>query len=83
MSTDLSEANEQVLASSGQALAIHKAFSCKDFSGFSVKFPLLCLPCGSVPQLREVRAESRFPSEIKKEGLYLGNMTNVLNKDYF
>ena len=30
-----------------------------------------------------VRASSRFPSEIKKDKLYLANMTNVLNKDYF
>ena len=41
------------------------------------------MPSGQVDELREVRALSRFPSEIKTDQLYLGNMTNVLNKDYF
>lgn len=27
-------------------------------------------------------ALSRFPSELKKDKLFLGNMTNILSKDY-
>ena len=66
--------------------SIHKAFSMKDFdSDFKTKYPLLCLPSDAArrTELREVRAASRFPSEIKKDMLYLGNMTNILNRDYF
>jgi len=29
-----------------------------------------------------VLALSRFPSEIKKDLVFLGNMTNILSKDY-
>ena len=70
--------------SSGQSLSIHKAFAMHDFdNAFKGKYPLLCLPREQVPELREVRALSRFPSEIKTGQLFLGNMTNLLNRDYF
>lgn len=66
--------------------SIHKAFSLKEYdSVFKVKYPLLCLSSNPADrtELKEVRASSRFPSEIKKDSLYLGNMTNILNRDYF
>ena len=30
-----------------------------------------------------IRSQSRFPSEIKKDLLFLGNMSNILSNDYF
>lgn len=54
-----------------------------EMESFAAKYPLMCIPSGQVDQLKEVRALSRFPSELKENKLYLGNMTNILNKDYF
>ena len=74
------------MQASAKSLSIHKALSMKDFeTGFLTKYPLLCLPgdTSSIQELRQVRASSRFPSEIKKDQLFLGNMTNLLNRDYF
>ena len=82
----LKEADEQVQLSTSQLTSIHKAFSIKDFdSAFKTKYPLVCLPSDAarLTELKEVRAASRFPSEIKKDSLFLGNMTNILNRDYF
>ena len=52
---------------------------------FKVKYPLVCVSKDDEQGNEKaiVRASSRFPSEIKKDKLYLANMTNVLNKDYF
>jgi len=36
-----------------------------------------------VTTLREVRSHSRFPSELKTGKLFVGNMTNLMNRDYF
>lgn len=59
---------------------IHKAYFLKEFDTvFSGKYPYLTVPQASEPL--EVLAESRFPSELKKDLLYLGNMTNVMNKN--
>jgi len=55
---------------------IHKAYSLKDFDAFHNKCPYMCLPQSS--ERDTVLAESRFPSEIKQDALWLGNLTNVL-----
>ena len=89
ISQQISEAlpsiNQRVVASSGKMNEIHKCFSMKEYAEFLEKYPLLCLPGDETQtsELRKVRASSRFPSEIKKDSLFLGNMTNLLNRDYF
>lgn len=53
----------------------------KDFAKFQEKYPLVCLS-NSSDERHQVLASSRFPSEVKQDLLYLGNMTNILSKDY-
>ena len=68
---------------SGGLNQIHRAFAFKDYdTTFEPKYPLMCVQESSSQKLH-VQSQSRFPSEIKKDSLYLGNMTNILNKDYF
>ena len=68
---------------SGKLLALHKAFFIKEYDTiFEGKYPLLCVQDAS-SEKQHVRAQSRFPTEIKKDLLYLGNMMNIMNKDYF
>ncbi len=40
----------------------------------------MCLPQKS--HRAQVLSESRFPSELKKDSLFIGNMTNVMQVDH-
>lgn len=83
---DLDEIREGAENSTQAQTTLHKAFYFKDFdSEFKPKYPLVCLPTdlSKISEKRKVNAFSRFPSEMKKDFLYLGNMTNILNRDYF
>ena len=42
----------------------------------------MCVPNPCVSEAQAVISQSRFPSELKKDQLFLGNLTNVLSKDY-
>ena len=83
ITSKLAEVNERLVSSSANSIQLHKAFTLKDFDGLAAKYPLVCLPEGQVTTLREVRALSRFPSELKTDKLFVGNMTNLMNRDYF
>mmetsp|Transcript_973 Transcript_973/g.1331 ORF Transcript_973/g.1331 Transcript_973/m.1331 type:complete len:120 (+) Transcript_973:297-656(+) len=83
INSKLAEVNERLSSSSANSIQLHKAFYLKDFEGFAAKYPLVCLPSGDVSTLREVRSLSRFPSELKTDKLFIGNMTNLMNRDYF
>lgn len=61
---------------------ITKFFYLKEFSAFKKKYPLLCIPHPCTNELQAVTSLSRFPSELKKDKVYFGNLTNVLSKDY-
>jgi hypothetical protein len=60
---------------------LNKAFYLTNFAKFMQKYPLVCLTPSS-DQKNEVLAMSRFPSEIKQDKIFLGNMINILSKDY-
>ena len=58
-------------------------FYLKDYEEqFLKKYPLLCVPNPCISQSQAVISQSRFPSELKKDQLFIGNLTNVLSKDY-
>ena len=62
---------------------LSEVFFLKDYSSkFEIKYPLICVPdpCENIKQA--VCSLSRFPSELKENLLYLGNLTNVMNKDF-
>ena len=61
---------------------ISKVFFLKEFTAFKKKYPLICIPHPCVNDLQAVTSMSRFPSEMKKDMIYMGNLTNVLSKDY-
>ena len=63
-------------------LSLHKAFYFKDYDVFEEKYPLMCVQDDS-SQKHHIRSQSRYPSEIKKDALFVGNMTNIMNRDYF
>ena len=42
----------------------------------------MCIPNPCMSEAQAVISQSRFPSELKKGQLFLGNLTNVLSKDY-
>jgi hypothetical protein len=59
---------------------IGKAFCMPDFNSFKAKYPFLCINQDSTEE-EQVRAHSRFPSEIKDKKLYVGNLINTMSKD--
>ena len=74
------------MQASQEQVSLSSAFILKEYDTvFKQKYPLVCLSSASElsDEKCQVRASSRFPSELKKDKLYLANMTNVLNKDYF
>ena len=79
LNTELPELNEVFLV---KALddRIHKAYFHKDYSEIEKTYPFLCVGKGS-SEKDYVRAEARYPSEIKKGSLFMGNMINVLDRD--
>ena len=80
---ELEALNTQIMEKSGKLLSLHKAFFIKEYDTiFEGKYPLLCVQDAS-SEKQQVRAQSRFPTEIKKDLLFLGNMMNIMNKDYF
>lgn len=53
----------------------------QNFEEFEKKYWPMCIP--AVPEEKQlIFSQSRFPSEVKKDELFIGNMTNVLSKDY-
>ena len=83
---DIKDINDSVVQASAQQVTLTNAFILKEYDTvFKEKYPLLCLSTHdeNTDQKKSVRACSRFPSEIKKDKLYLANMTNLMNKDYF
>lgn len=61
---------------------LSKVFYLKEFSAFQKKYPLLCLPHPCSSELQAITSMSRFPCELKKDMIYLGNLTNVLSRDF-
>ena len=61
------------------SIRISKAYFLKDFDEFKKKHPFLCVN-GSSSEKELVKAEARYPSEIKQGLLFMGNMMNVLDK---
>ena len=83
MNSEITEVDSQIDLKSGGLTQINRVFSFKDYdTSFEPKYPLMCVQDSSSQKLH-VQSQSRFPSEIKKDCLFLGNMTNILNKDYF
>ncbi|CAI2375553.1 unnamed protein product [Moneuplotes crassus] len=66
-----------------EVLAFHKIMKLKNgFADFHEKYPFLCLNSESTEE--EVKkAESRYPSEIIPNKLFLGNFINSLNEEHF
>ena len=61
---------------SGQQIA--KAMYVKDFeSAFEKKYPLLCIN-SKMSERELILAQTRFPSEIKRDALFVGNAINVI-----
>ena len=56
---------------------ITKAIFTKDFDSFAMKYHFLCLP--QADERLSILTEARFPSELKNNSLYLGNMFNVIS----
>ena len=73
--------SEQILAVAQERLS--KAFFLKDFTEFNQKYPLVCVPDPCNSQKQAVMSLSRYPSELKKDQLFLGNLTNVLSQDNY
>lgn len=80
ISVELPVLGEDILKIAHQRLS--KVFYLKEFSAFKKKYPLLCIPHPCTNDLQAVTSLSRFPSELKKDTVYFGNLTNVLSKDY-
>lgn len=80
MNAELPILAEELLKVSHQRLS--KAFYLKDFSAFKAKYPLLCIPHPCSSELQAITSMSRFPSELKKDTIYFGNLTNVLSRDF-
>lgn len=59
---------------------IHKAYSTKDYKEIAATYPFICVGRSSAER-DLVRAEARYPSEIKRGALFMGNMMNTLDKD--
>ncbi len=70
--------NEEHLLKS-YSIRISKAYFLKDYEDFIKKYPYLCVN-GSSSEKELVKAEARYPSEIKLGVLFMGNMMNVLDK---
>ena len=79
VSKELDILAEEILQVSKERLS--KAFYLKDFTDFEKKYPLICVPNPCQNERQAVLSQSRFPSEIKKDLVYIGNLTNVLGKD--
>ena len=60
-------------------IRINKAYFLKDFDEFKKKHHYLCVS-GTSSQKELVKAEARYPSEVKQGLLYMGNMMHVLDK---
>jgi len=76
---DIESISENAIKIGGEPL--NKVFFIKDYAQFQKKYSLLCIPSGQVSDRDQVCALSRFPTEIKKDYLYVGNITNALEKD--
>lgn len=61
---------------------LSKAFYLKEYGEFERKYPLLCVPAPLESELQGALSLSRFPSEVRKDSVFIGNLTNVLAKDY-
>lgn len=65
------------------AQAFHKVMQLKDgFKDFETKYPFLCVNDDSTDDDVK-RAQSRYPSEIVADKLFLGNFINSLNETHF
>ena len=80
VSTELPPLGDEILKIAQQRLS--KVFYLKEFTAFQKKYPLLCIPHPCMNELQAITSMSRFPSELKKDMVYFGNLTNVLSKDY-
>ena len=80
LNAQLPALNEELLLKVYQ-VRLSKAYFTKDFTEFRTKYPYLCVN-GTSSQKEMVRAEARYPSEIKQGSLFIGNLMNVLNKNY-
>ena len=60
---------------------VTKASFLKDFEVFEKKYPFLCVNDQS-SEKNLVQSICRYPSEIKENLVYIGNMINVLDKNY-
>jgi hypothetical protein len=79
ISKDLPLINDELLLP-GYGLRITKAYFTKDFEDFQKKYPFVCVG-GESTQKQLIKAEARYPSEVKQGVLYMGNMMNVLDKN--
>ena len=82
ISSELKGINQLIMDASGGFHRLSKAFYLKEFEGaFDKKYPYVCVNAKSEERW-QVLAESRFPSELKKDKLFIGNMMNILSNDY-
>ena len=59
-----------------------KAFYLKEYGEFERKYPLLCVPSPLTSEVQGALSLARYPSELRKDSVFIGNLTNVLSKDY-
>ena len=60
---------------------LSRVFHLKEYSAFKNKYGLMCIPSNPM-KLQAIISMSRFPSEIKKDQIYIGNLTNVMSHDF-
>eukprot|EP00347_Sterkiella_histriomuscorum_P023666 403333809 len=61
---------------------IGKAYFFKDFPEFRQKYKFMCVGQGTSYK-QKIRSICRYPSEIKENLIYIGNMMNVIDKSNF
>ena len=79
ISAEIQAISDEVLTVTKERIS--KVFYLKEYTEFSSKYSLLCVPAPCTSEKQAVISQSRFPSEIKKGQVYIGNLTNVMGKD--
>ena len=76
--TELPDIDEVLSKAFGERIG--KAYFFKDFELYKSKYWFTCLGNENKGMKAEARALQRYPSEVKDDALFIGNMTNVWDK---